>query len=606
MSSVNQQDILAIKQSGLFDEDWYRSQYPDVAEAGVDPVEHYLWIGAGLGRNPAPSFDTLAYCKQHADDIATGENPLLHHLRTGTANPDTNSPGGAPPPSPVPLGDPAHIAFSVIMPTRNRAYCIAAAIDSLLAQTHGNFELVIVDDGSTDNTQQLVCQQYSDAIASGQIIYVRNEIGSGVCMARNIGLSRSSRDWIAYLDSDNTVRPEFLDTFAQAIVRNLRTQTFYANFKVNGTDKIVGRGFDLKELVLHNFIDIGVFCHSRTCYKMLGGFDSELKRLVDWELILRYAKKFPPVHLPVVLMDYCDRDSDERITRNQSYPQARVQVHRKHDFRPTVTIAILSYNQEDHILQALESAIRQTGWFTFEILIADDGSTDRTAEIIAGFAKQHPHAVRNISSPFNMGISENFRRCFREAAGEFIAILEGDDYWEAEDNIATKLQFMADNPDCSMVFSKLKMIIEKEGGQEIEYLERQEKLSAEKLTGADFLNDPDSNLIVNFSSCVFITDLMRKLPYIAYTNRISEVTVAFFLERFGPLGYINRPLTTYRVHDTGIWSGLNIANKMKDAMNIREIAREVADPKFQGGLQAVIDDYVHQLELLDNEAHVAA
>lgn len=602
-----QQAIMAIKQSGLFDESWYRTQYPDVADAGIDPVEHYLWIGAQLGRNPAPTFDTRAYREQHAGNLPEGENPLLHHLRTGAPIPggSTASSTGVRAEA-VPLSDPAEIAFSVIMPTRDRAHCIIAAIDSLLAQSHGNFELVIVDDGSTDGTEQLVARKYADALATGQIVYVRNEIGSGVCMARNIGLSRASRQWIAYLDSDNTVRPEFLDTFAQAIVRNRQTHTFYANFKVNGSEKIGGRSFDLKELLSRNYIDIGVFCHSRKCYKMLGGFDSELKRLVDWELILRYAKVFPPVHLPVVLMDYCNRESDERITRNQSFAQARMQIHRKHNFRPTVTIAVLSYNQQDYILQALESAIRQKGWFTFEILIADDGSTDRTPEIIAEFARKHPHVVRNISSRFNMGISENFRRCFKEAAGEFIAILEGDDYWEADDNLAAKLRFMSDNPECSMVFSKIKMVREKGGSQEIRYLERQNKITVDKLTGDNFIADPNMNLIVNFSSCLFVTDLVRKLPYEAYTHRLSEITVAFFLEKFGPLGFINKPMTAYRHHSSGTWSGLTVPGKLRNAMEIREIVRDVADPKYRPAIQAVIQGYVDKLKQLESESDVAA
>ncbi|WP_198302014.1 glycosyltransferase family 2 protein [Croceicoccus marinus] len=600
---------MTIKQSGLFDENWYRTQYPDVADAGIDPVEHYLWIGAHLGRNPSPTFDTGAYRERHVGSLAENENPLLHHVRTGAPIPisaaGTSGPVGAATAS-LPLTDPAGIAFSVIMPTRDRAHCIVAAIDSLMAQSHRNFELVIVDDGSTDGTEQLVARKYADALAAGQIVYIRNETGSGVCMARNIGLSKASRKWITYLDSDNTIRPEFLDTFAQAIVRNPQTQTIYANFKVNGSDRIGGRAFDLKDLASRNFIDIGVFCHSRMCYKMLGGFDSELKRLVDWELILRYAKVFPPVHLPVVLMDYCDRDSDERITRNQSYPQARMQVHRKHDFRPTVTIAVLSYNQEEYILQALESAICQKGWFTFEILIADDGSTDRTPEIIAEFAKKHPHVVRNISSPFNMGISENFRRCFREAAGEYIAILEGDDYWEADDNIARKVRFLRESPECSMVFSKIKMVREKNGSQEVRYLERQIKLKTDKLTGSDFIADPNMNLIVNFSACVFVTDLMRRLPYHAYTYRLSEITVAFFLEKHGPIGYINDAMTAYRHHSGGTWSGLTTPGKIRNAMEIREIVRDVADPKYRPAIQVVIDEYVEKLEKLESQSRAAA
>ncbi|MGB3797138.1 MAG: glycosyltransferase, partial [Alteraurantiacibacter sp.] len=497
---------MIIKKSGLFDEAWYRRMYPDVAMAGMDPVEHYLWIGAELGRDPGPAFNTKAYVGDHAAVAKTGQNPLLHYVESGGKAPVKKSRYGQSANVAAAELAAAEIGFSVIMPTRNRAHCIEAAIDSLIEQTHFKFELVIVDDGSTDGTQDRVLQKYASEIEAGRIVYVRNQTGSGVCAARNIGLSRSSQDWITYLDSDNTVRPEFLSTFADAIVRNPETETFYANFQVNGTDKIGGQAFNVDKLADRNFIDIGVFCHSRNCYKIMGAFDRSLKRLVDWELILRYTKSYTPVYLPVTVMDYCNEPSDERITRSESYAQARVQVHRKHNVRPTVSVVVLSYNQEKYIEKALESALMQEGPFTYEIILADDGSTDKTPQILRQFARKNPHTVRNISSPWNMGISENFKRAFEEASGEYVAILEGDDFWTADDFLATKVDFMQRNPECSMVFSKIKMMAFRDRKAEFRFIERQEKLTTDKLDGNHFLANPSMNLIVNFSTCMFRTD----------------------------------------------------------------------------------------------------
>ena len=76
-----QVDVL--KQSGLFDPQWYLSHYPDVASAGVDPVEHYLRFGAAEGRNPSPRFDTRYYLHSNPDVAAAGVNPLLHYIQFG-------------------------------------------------------------------------------------------------------------------------------------------------------------------------------------------------------------------------------------------------------------------------------------------------------------------------------------------------------------------------------------------------------------------------------------------------------------------------------------------------------------------------------------------
>jgi hypothetical protein len=82
-----ERDIQLLYQSGLFDADWYRVEYPDVANTRLDPAEHYLLHGAAEGRNPGPQFNTNQYLYDHPDLADSGENPLLHFLGSrGTAD----------------------------------------------------------------------------------------------------------------------------------------------------------------------------------------------------------------------------------------------------------------------------------------------------------------------------------------------------------------------------------------------------------------------------------------------------------------------------------------------------------------------------------------
>jgi len=92
---------------------------------------------------------------------------------------------------------------SVIVPTFNRAYCVGRAIDSVCAQTHAHWELLLVDDGSTDNTAELIAARYSH---DPRIRYIYQQ-NAGVSAARNAGIRASQGEYVAFLDSDDVWRP---------------------------------------------------------------------------------------------------------------------------------------------------------------------------------------------------------------------------------------------------------------------------------------------------------------------------------------------------------------------------------------------------------------
>ena len=83
MADFSKDDVERIRRSGLFDADWYLRQYPDVKALGMDPAEHYLWLGAKLGRHPGPKFDGAAYLSLNEDVAEQGLNPLLHYVECG-------------------------------------------------------------------------------------------------------------------------------------------------------------------------------------------------------------------------------------------------------------------------------------------------------------------------------------------------------------------------------------------------------------------------------------------------------------------------------------------------------------------------------------------
>lgn len=197
--------------------------------------------------------------------------------------------------------------FSVIMPVKNRSGIVGRAIESVLAQTWSDFELLIINDGSDDDLQAVV-SAYDDPR-----IRLHSFPHRGLSAARNSGLALATRPYLAYLDSDNTWRPGFLAAFHELFsTRTPHPEAAYcmARRQVHGAGRCfaaegpIGDSFSLRRLRQGNYIDMNTLVHSRRCLDMAGGFDENLLRCADWDLIARIGILTEPAFIPEILVDY--------------------------------------------------------------------------------------------------------------------------------------------------------------------------------------------------------------------------------------------------------------------------------------------------------------
>jgi hypothetical protein len=325
-----------------FSSGWYNSIHADVHAAGMLPLHHYLHHGAAEGRSTGPLFDGVFYRKSY-DDVAG--DPLRHFLETGAAEGRVAIPVSRPS---YETSDerprrfyrhfdiareeaflramaelPAKVRkaadetlISVIMPAWNRVDRIAAAIRSVLTQSHQRFELLVVDDGSTDGTAEIAAAFSSDP----RVKLIRGAHG-GVSAARNLGLEAATGEIIAYLDSDNSWKSWFLDVMALFMTAE-KLDVAYSGIalrdELNQLTGYRGDDFDWDACLAENYVDLNAFCHRRALTDRLGGFDTNLRRMVDWDLILRTAKGRPVGYAPFVGCEYHDAKSDQgRITVTQ-------------------------------------------------------------------------------------------------------------------------------------------------------------------------------------------------------------------------------------------------------------------------------------------------
>ena len=126
------------------------------------------------------------------------------------------------------------IFFSVIIPTYNRAHFISEAVDSVLAQNYSSFEVIIVDDGSTDNTRQVIENKYGSDTRVRYFQKINEERGA----ARNYGLQKASGDYAVFFDSDDWMQPHYLDTLKNVIADHPGIFLLAAKYNFNNGGKI--------------------------------------------------------------------------------------------------------------------------------------------------------------------------------------------------------------------------------------------------------------------------------------------------------------------------------------------------------------------------------
>jgi hypothetical protein len=213
---------------------------------------------------------------------------------------------------------------SVVMPTWNRAGVIGAAVRSVQAQSFGDWELIVLDDGSTDNTNEVM-----EGFSTDARIRYAPQAHLGQCAARNHALRLARGGLIAYLDSDNLWFPDFLSAMVDLFSHRPKLGCAYGAI-VNGKGRpsISFESYDRERLLQNNFIPITAFVHRRSLVDRYGGFDENLERYEDWDLVLRYTEHAVPHALPVRAARRRVMD-DIRVTDTRPKDSSRASVLRK-------------------------------------------------------------------------------------------------------------------------------------------------------------------------------------------------------------------------------------------------------------------------------------
>lgn len=205
--------------------------------------------------------------------------------------------------------------ITIVIPTYNRATKVLKPIYSVIKQTYRNWQMVIVDDCSSDDTSDIIGQLVKE---QPQIKYVRLGVNSGPSRARNYGMEFANTEYSAFLDSDDSLDETFLKKMCDTLDKNQNCALTYCDSQIFDLEKkpyyvFTFDPYNYQELInSHGKIPTGSFMFRTDCWYQVGGFREDMNRGEDFEWQLRFGELFDFIRVPEIL-HYYFRDADGLI-----------------------------------------------------------------------------------------------------------------------------------------------------------------------------------------------------------------------------------------------------------------------------------------------------
>ena len=264
-----------------------------------------------------------------------------------------------------------------------------------------------------------------------------------------------------------------------------------------------------------------------------------------------------------------------------------------------VSIHCATYNHEKYIADAIEGFLKQKTNFKYEILIHDDASTDRTADIIREYEKRYPDLIKPIYQTVNQysrGQSISKLNLAR-AQGKYIALCEGDDYWIDPNKLQKQVDYMEAHPECSLCVHG--GYIENASDKNNRYKHRSSKKS-KCFSVVEVIEGGGGLFLTN--SMLYPLKYQENRPEFFKLAPVGDYPLAINLSLLGKVFYIDEPMSVYRVGVSSSWTNRSTSNVEKRVEHFRQIAEMLDEVNnyTNGHYQEAINrtKYENQLSVL--------
>jgi glycosyltransferase involved in cell wall biosynthesis len=276
--------------------------------------------------------------------------------------------------------------------------------------------------------------------------------------------------------------------------------------------------------------------------------------------------------------------------------------------RPTLSVLMIAYNVAPYIAQALDSALMQQVDFDYEIVVGEDGSTDGTRAIVQDYAGRHPGRIRALLRERNLGMNRNFMDTLLALRGEFVALLDGDDYWTSPAKLQRQVDFLRANPRFSMCFHNAEVVYE-DGSMAPHpfHMANPDRLIAHHVPKpVSTIDDLAGGNFMQTCSVVFRAGLYGTLPDWYLRMPTFDWPLHLLNAEHGDIRYFDEVMGVYRVRAGSFWStnmalyrrvedvdamvrGYEIVNRYT-GYRFDETIRGQLEPLYRHGLKAAVAD----------------
>jgi glycosyltransferase involved in cell wall biosynthesis len=244
-----------------------------------------------------------------------------------------------------------------------------------------------------------------------------------------------------------------------------------------------------------------------------------------------------------------------------------------------VSVAIITYNHENFIAQAIESILMQVVDFDYEIIIGEDCSSDKTGNIVVNYRNRFPDRIKVLLKEKNVGMMENFIQTIKACRGQYVALCEGDDYWTSPHKLQRQVDFLERHSDYAICFHNAIKICEDGSREAKTYCSVTQKITP---TFEDLL-------IKNFiptCSVMFRRGLFNEFPDWCYNLRMADWPLHIFNAQHGKIRYLNEVMGVYRVHSGGLWSSASETQNYKDTIVLLDYVNAYLGFKYEKQIKA--------------------
>ena len=259
-------------------------------------------------------------------------------------------------------------------------------------------------------------------------------------------------------------------------------------------------------------------------------------------------------------------------------------------YNKRASILMVTYNHQEFIAQAIDSVLMQEVDFEYEIVIGEDCSTDNTRQIVVDYQRKYPDKIRLLLHEVNLGAHENFIASYKACEGEYIALLEGDDYWISSDKLKKQVDFLDQNSDFTICFTNSLLFWEDSFRESEVFLkDKLQQFTTEYLLFRNFISTP---------SVMYRNGLVKEFPS-WYTNLgMGDWSLSILIAEQGSIGYIDEVMSAYRNHNRGVWSSKNKDYQLIETIRMLSVFEKYFATKnnqhYQDILAASIECYARQ------------